>query len=358
MQKIGGRQAYSAMPERSSRTVLHQLACAQEEDEAMRDGADISEKDITTLRLLTIFGGFFGAHQFYLGKPGKGLLYVFTAGLFYFGWIFDIVRCFRGNLKDCDGRAVIAKRANLPRGERTIRRVVVGTVCGTLAFIIIGSIGGCTDSADGTPVQTRVSQTEMESALKEYETVLAKFNKNGVFKVPGQAGGQATVDLGGGLTLDGIFDDEQFVEGKCKITSEAGTFEWGYANRAPDGTLSFALVDGTKYVGGYKDGKLHGQCEIVYNDGDIYIGTLSAGLKEGKGIYTFSSGAKYDGAWSTDKMNGAGTYIYPEKAEAKSIAGTFKDNAPDGYCVYTTSVGKYSTLWENRECVQVRGAEK
>lgn len=41
--------------------------------------------------MLCIFLGFFGAHKFYEGKTGMGILYLFTAGLFGIGWIIDIV---------------------------------------------------------------------------------------------------------------------------------------------------------------------------------------------------------------------------------------------------------------------------
>ena len=39
--------------------------------------------------LLWYFLGVFGAHRFYLGKVGTGILYLLTAGLFGFGAIFD-----------------------------------------------------------------------------------------------------------------------------------------------------------------------------------------------------------------------------------------------------------------------------
>lgn len=38
---------------------------------------------------LCLFAGYFGAHKFYEGKAGTGLLYLFTFGLFGFGWIID-----------------------------------------------------------------------------------------------------------------------------------------------------------------------------------------------------------------------------------------------------------------------------
>lgn len=39
--------------------------------------------------VLWIFG-FFGAHRFYFGRPFTGLLYCFTLGLFFIGWIIDL----------------------------------------------------------------------------------------------------------------------------------------------------------------------------------------------------------------------------------------------------------------------------
>ncbi len=40
---------------------------------------------------LCIFLGYFGAHKFYEGKTGTGVLYLFTFGLFGIGWFFDII---------------------------------------------------------------------------------------------------------------------------------------------------------------------------------------------------------------------------------------------------------------------------
>lgn len=43
---------------------------------------------------LCLLLGFFGGHKFYEKKYKMGLLYVFTVGLFGFGWIFDTVKLF------------------------------------------------------------------------------------------------------------------------------------------------------------------------------------------------------------------------------------------------------------------------
>lgn len=38
---------------------------------------------------LCLFLGFFGAHKFYEGKAGMGILYILTFGLFGIGWFID-----------------------------------------------------------------------------------------------------------------------------------------------------------------------------------------------------------------------------------------------------------------------------
>ena len=40
---------------------------------------------------LCLFLGMFGAHKFYEGRTGKGILYLLTLGLFGIGWLIDTV---------------------------------------------------------------------------------------------------------------------------------------------------------------------------------------------------------------------------------------------------------------------------
>lgn len=40
--------------------------------------------------VLCIFLGWIGAHKYYEGKTGMGILYTLTLGLFFIGWIVDI----------------------------------------------------------------------------------------------------------------------------------------------------------------------------------------------------------------------------------------------------------------------------
>ncbi|MBQ9985327.1 MAG: TM2 domain-containing protein [Oscillospiraceae bacterium] len=43
---------------------------------------------------LCLFVGLFGAHKFYEGKILLGILYLFTAGLFGIGVVFDLIVLF------------------------------------------------------------------------------------------------------------------------------------------------------------------------------------------------------------------------------------------------------------------------
>lgn len=57
--------------------------------------------------LLCIFLGYFGAHYFYVGRFGMGILYLFTMGFFGIGWFVDIFRILVGSFKDNWGRPVM-----------------------------------------------------------------------------------------------------------------------------------------------------------------------------------------------------------------------------------------------------------
>lgn len=59
-----------------------------------------SDKKKSTALILCIFGGIFGLHYFYVGRIGKGILYLFTAGLFMFGWVIDIFKILFGTFQD------------------------------------------------------------------------------------------------------------------------------------------------------------------------------------------------------------------------------------------------------------------
>ncbi len=47
-------------------------------------------KDPAITYILWFFLGIFGVHHFYLGKVGRGILWLLTGGLFLVGWFIDL----------------------------------------------------------------------------------------------------------------------------------------------------------------------------------------------------------------------------------------------------------------------------
>ena len=62
--------------------------------------SDKSKKDAMRKCLI---GGWFGWHQYYVGNIGKGILYSCTLGIFFIGWIADMIRISTGSFRDNTG---------------------------------------------------------------------------------------------------------------------------------------------------------------------------------------------------------------------------------------------------------------
>lgn len=62
-----------------------------------------SNKSRALTLILAFFFGIIGAHCFYVGRVGRGLLFLFTAGLFGIGWIWDIIQIVAGRYRDGAG---------------------------------------------------------------------------------------------------------------------------------------------------------------------------------------------------------------------------------------------------------------
>lgn len=73
----------------------------QQEDINNNVSNNISKSKKIIKFFLCLFLGMYGAHKFYEKKIGMGILYMFTAGLFLFGWLSDVVINFK-ELLDID----------------------------------------------------------------------------------------------------------------------------------------------------------------------------------------------------------------------------------------------------------------
>ena len=68
-----------------------------------------TEKDWLVALLLCLFLGGIGAHRFYAGKVGSGILYILTAGVFGIGVLVDLIKIITGKFTDKDGNPIQKK---------------------------------------------------------------------------------------------------------------------------------------------------------------------------------------------------------------------------------------------------------
>lgn len=68
---------------------------------------DASPRSRLAALLLCWFLGIFGAHRFYVGKVGTGILMIFTLGGLWVWWFVDLIMIIVGSFRDKEGRRVI-----------------------------------------------------------------------------------------------------------------------------------------------------------------------------------------------------------------------------------------------------------
>jgi TM2 domain-containing membrane protein YozV len=65
-----------------------------------------TEKRILPAGLLCFFLGIFGAHRFYVGKIGTGLLQLVTLGGLGIWWLVDLIMLVSGEFRDKEGNRI------------------------------------------------------------------------------------------------------------------------------------------------------------------------------------------------------------------------------------------------------------
>jgi hypothetical protein len=88
------------------------------------------------------------------------------------------------------------------------------------------------------------------------------------------------------------------------------------------GTFYFKK-SGDEYDGDWKNNKKHGFGTFYWNNGDKYVGNYLNNNRHGKGRYTYKSGNKYDGDWVNGKRTGEGVFTF---ANGQKQEGVFKDS--------------------------------
>jgi hypothetical protein len=145
-------------------------------------------------------------------------------------------------------------------------------------------------------------------------------------------------DSNGKLTGDGIWENDQIIEGFGSIKYSDGclycgelksglrngkgvnlwpdgaTYDGNWINNERNGFGDQLYAEGTKYIGEFKNGCRHGKGIYTWLDGDQYEGEWEDGAKHGIGIFTCADGTRYEGEWKNNEKNGKGVQTWPDGA--------------------------------------------
>ncbi|MBU1230546.1 MAG: caspase family protein [Proteobacteria bacterium] len=106
-----------------------------------------------------------------------------------------------------------------------------------------------------------------------------------------------------------------------------------------NGQGTFIWPTGQKYVGGFRDGKRHGQGSVTSSNGlygHNYTGELRDDKANGQGTQTWPNGNKYVGEFRDDMPNGQGTFTRPD---GHRYVGEYKDGKANGQGIVTSLNG-------------------
>jgi TM2 domain len=116
------------------------------------------------LALATLLGPF-GAHRFYVGKTGTGLLMLGTLGGAGLWYLYDLILVLGGSFRDAEGHLVSRWDPEQPAGQD---RVLAEEILDELAVLRseVAEMAERLDFAERLLAQPRTDQSETSSSLK------------------------------------------------------------------------------------------------------------------------------------------------------------------------------------------------
>lgn len=149
-----------------------------------------SDKNKKTAAILCACGflGIGGLHYFYVGRIGKGMLYLFTCGLFLIGTIMDLLSISTGAFRDNTGAPL----------RITNKHSSGATAANHTSNSVQGSVSVPSPVSNSVPsISTPISKIEMP-AVSGFEL---KYSYNDVLIVGGETAGLSAKDVGAYVDL-------------------------------------------------------------------------------------------------------------------------------------------------------------
>jgi len=106
-----------------------------------------------------------------------------------------------------------------------------------------------------------------------------------------------------------ILDENHKITTKNEMVNTGNTTGCLLGN-CTNGMGYYKYQDGSTYIGGFKNGKLHHFGRLKFSNNDYYIGQFNNGNRTGAGEYLWSDGKYYRGEWQNNQRNGKGVLFY------------------------------------------------
>lgn len=103
-----------------------------------------------------------------------------------------------------------------------------------------------------------------------------------------------------------------------------------------NGKGSYLYPSGAKYVGYFRDGKIHGKGTLFFSNGNKYSGDWVNHYREGNGKLEFTNGDTYTGEFRASRINGTGTMVF---AKGDQYTGDWVNDLQHGQGKYSYSDG-------------------
>lgn len=127
--------------------------------------------------VMTIFFGWLGYWKFRNGKVGLGILWIFTAGAFYIGWIYDIAQAVKAASADKKHMAMpyqqqVYQQLNqtTKKGMSVIEKLLLTGGCAFWALVIIAGVSG--SKAPATDTSASVPESNQTDAVETTSTTI------------------------------------------------------------------------------------------------------------------------------------------------------------------------------------------
>ena len=129
-----------------------------------------------------------------------------------------------------------------------------------------------------------------------------------------------------GDKYSGLFKDGKILKGTA-LYLDGSKYVGEFRNNKPSGYGTFQWSNGDKYFGEWKNGKINGNGTRIWKDGRKYMGDFKNDIFHGSGSLFYPDGKRYDGGFLKGKRHGEGTITY---ADGSSYIGNFINGKADG----------------------------